>query len=157
MHTLITPVQALRLAFAPDECLTPDALTEADLAAAEVRYLHPVLGEALCERLRNADDRSFVDCFLAPPLALFARLLAQPRLDIRTGRTGTAAPRPDGAAAAPAEARRALRQSLLTEARSLLRQAVARIESDPAAFPDYHAGRNVLHRCSIHGKLVQTL
>ena len=155
MNTLITPAQVVRLAFAPDDLLPPDAIAEADIAAAEARYLLPVLGQQLHERLLTDNDRSFVDHYLAAPLALFVRLLVQPRLDVRTGRTGTAAPKSDAAAPAPADARRAVGEALRSEARALLRRAVARIEAYPATFPEYRPDRNVLHRCSLHGKLVQ--
>ena len=156
MNTLISPGQALRLAFAPDECLPPDAVTAADIAAAEERYLVPVLGRALHSRLLNDNDRSFVDGYLAAPLALYTRLLLQPRLDVRAGRSGTTVPKSDNASPAGAAACRSVRAALLTEARSLLRRAVARIESYPESFPEYRPAQNVLNRCSLHGKLVQT-
>lgn len=156
MNTLITPVQVVRLAFAPDDCLPPDAVAEADIAAAEQRYLVPVIGAALHQRLINDTDRSFVDHYLAAPLALYTRLLIQPRLDVRAGRGGTTAPNPSGASPAAAEARRAVRTALLTEARALLRRAVARIEAYPRSFPEYDARENVLNRCRLDGKLVQT-
>ena len=155
MNTLITPVQVVRLAFAPDDCLPPEAVAPADIAAAEARYVVPVLGQALHQRLLQAQDRTFVDDYLAAPVALFTRALIQPRLDIRSGRTGTTAPKSDHAAPAGDAARRALRSTLLTEARALLRRAVERIEADPAAFPEYAAGANILKRCSLDGKLVQ--
>lgn len=156
MNTLISPETVLRLAFAPDDCLPPDRIAAADIAAAEARYLVPVLGAALHERLLSESDRSFVDHYLAAPLALFTRVLIQPRLDLRAGRSGTTLPKPDDASPATAEARRAMRSALLTEARALLRRAVARIEAYPRSFPEYDPSRNVLNRCSLDGKLVQT-
>ena len=155
MQTLITPVQVVRLAFAPDDCLTPDAVAESDIAAAEARYLVPVIGEALHQRLLKAQDRTFVDDFLAAPVALFTRALIQPRLDIRAGRGGTTAPKSDKTVAAGDAARRSMRAAVLTEARTLLRRAVARIEAAPAAFPEYDPAQNVLKHCSLDGKLVQ--
>lgn len=44
MKTLITPLQVLRLAFGEGEYLPPESVTEADIAAAERRYLVPVIG-----------------------------------------------------------------------------------------------------------------
>lgn len=92
MNTLITPTQVVRLAFSPDESLPPEAVTDADIAAAAQRYLIPVIGSPLYERLMTEVDRSFIDHYVAAPLALFTRLLIQPRLDIRTGRCGTTSP-----------------------------------------------------------------
>lgn len=155
MITLITPAQVVRLAFPPDESLPPEAVTEADIAAATQRYLIPVIGTRLFDKLTTQIDRTFVDQYLAAPLALFTRVLIQPRLDIRTGRCGTTAPKHDGSTPATAEARRSLRQSLLAQARSLLARAVDRIELYPEEFRQYDPKQNVLKRCSLDGKLVQ--
>ena len=46
MNTLITPAQALRRAFTPDEPLPPATIDEAAVAAAEHRYIVPVIGKA---------------------------------------------------------------------------------------------------------------
>lgn len=155
MNTLITPTQVVRLAFSPDESLPPEAVTDADIAAAAQRYLIPVIGSPLYERLMTEVDRSFIDHYVAAPLALFTRLLIQPRLDIRTGRCGTTAPKYDGTTPAAEEARRMQRQALLTQARALLRRAVDRIELYPETFPEYDPKQNALKRCSLDGKLVQ--
>lgn len=156
-NTLISPLQVIRRAFAADACLPPDAVTEADVAAAEQRYLVPVIGHALHQRLlgslpANAD---FIERWIAPPLALCVRLLVQPRLDIRTGRCGTTAPQPADARAADASARRESRRALLAEADTLLHRLSDELDAHPETYPEYLPGENVLHRCSIHGKLVQ--
>ena len=39
MNTLITPAQAVALAFADGEYLAPESVTQSDIAAAEQRYL----------------------------------------------------------------------------------------------------------------------
>ena len=159
MNTLITAAQVIRLAFAPDDCLPPDAVAESDIAAAEARYLIPVIGQRLHQRLLKgaSADCTFVADHLAAPLALFTRALIQPRLDLRTGRSGSTVPKSDTATPAGDSARRALRAALLAEARALLRQAVTRIEELPATYPEYDPARNILKRCSLDGKLVQTL
>ena len=51
MKTLVTPLQALRLAFPEGEALPPGTVAEADIAAAERRYIVPVIGRALHARL----------------------------------------------------------------------------------------------------------
>ena len=155
MNTLITPAEVVRLAFPPDACLPPEAVTEADIAAAAQRYLIPVIGERLYKKQMTVLDRTFIDQYLAAPLALYTRLLIQPRLDIRTGRCGTTAPKPDGTSPATEEARRMQRQSLLTQARALLLRAVEQIELYPETYPQYDPKENILKRCSIDGKLVQ--
>ena len=43
MNTLITPAQAVALAFADGEYLAPESVTQSDIAAAEQRYLVPII------------------------------------------------------------------------------------------------------------------
>lgn len=156
MNTLITPIQVLKLAFGDGECLPPSTFTEAQIAAAEERHLVPVVGRALYERLLAGECPELVAGWLAAPIALFVRLAAQPRLDIRTGRTGTLAPYADSGRPADAEALRRMRRSLRTEARTLLRRAAARIAARPDLYPEYDPRRDILNRCSTDGDLVQT-
>ena len=155
MNVLISPEQVVRLAFAPDDCLPPELIADADIAAAAERYLFPVIGRELYDRLLMETNRTFVDQYLAAPLAFYTRLLVQPRLDIRTGRCGTPAPKFDGTTPATEEARRSLRNSLRREARELLLRAVARIEERADDYPEYDPKKNVLKRCTLDGKLVQ--
>ena len=72
MKTLISPTEALRRAFRSDESLAADMLIEADVVIAEQRYVRPVLGAALHDRLLRGDDAAFVQDFLAD-----ARLLSE--------------------------------------------------------------------------------
>ena len=44
MNTLITPAQAVASAFTDGEYLAPEAIGEGDIAAAEQRYIVPVIG-----------------------------------------------------------------------------------------------------------------
>lgn len=155
MKTLITPSEALRRAFG-DEYLPPETLAEADITAAEERYLAPVLGPALHEKLLAGGYPSFVADYLAAPVALFTRALIQPRLDIRTDRGGATAPSTAYARPADAEARRRQRRALLAEARILLRRAARHLADHRDAFPEYDPDNDPLNRCSLDGHLVQT-
>lgn len=155
MKTLVTPLQVARTAFGNDEYLSAESISEADIAAAETRYIRPVLGAALHERLLDGDRPDFTSDYLAPAVVLYTRLVVQPRLDIRTDRCGTTAPRPDGAQPADAAARRHRRRALLTEARTLLRRASRYLAEHREEFPEYDPQCDILNRCSIDGGLVQ--
>ena len=104
------------------------------------------------ERLLAGDHADFADEYLAAPLALYVRYLITPQLDLRHGQGGTVQPRSDGFAAASDATLRRSRRALLKTARRLLRRASDYLESHAAQFPQ----ANVLNRCSIDGKLVQT-
>ena len=92
MNTLITPAQAVASAFTDGEYLAPEAIGEGDIAAAEQRYIVPVIGRAFHEKLLAGLHAGFTAEYLAAPVALFTRIAVQPRLDIRTGQCGTVAP-----------------------------------------------------------------
>ena len=152
---LISPSRALRLAFGAEEPLPPGTVTEADIAAAEERYIRPVIGRQLHERLLAGDYPTLVDDFLAAPTALFVRVMIQPRLDIRTGRGGTASPYADDARPADAEQLRVRRQALLAEARTLLRRAARHLTAHRDEYPEYDPHQDILNRCSLDGNFVQ--
>ena len=140
MNTLITPAQAVASAFTDGEYLAPEAIGEGDIAAAEQRYIVPVIGRAFHEKLLAGLHAGFTAEYLAAPVALFTRIAVQPRLDIRTGQCGTVAPK--SGSYQPADA--------------LLRRAAEYLEAHAAEFPEYDPDNNILKRCTTDGNLIQT-
>lgn len=155
MNTLITPLQVLRLAFGEGEYLPPETVTEADIAAAEQRYLVPVIGQALYEKLLDGSHADFRTEYLAAPAALFTRLALQPRLDIRTGQCGTTAPKTACGQPADKTALRELQRALRAQARTLLRRAAGHLRTHRKEFPEYAPEKDILERCSTDGGFVQ--
>ena len=151
MKSLITPLEVVRRAFGSGECIAPDAVTEADIIAAEERYLRPILGDALHDRLLEGAYEEFRQDYLATCTALFVRVFIQPRLDTRTSTLGTLSPKSDNGTAADPATRRYLRHNLRTEANTLLRRAVRYLEAHRTEYPEYDAHENLFYRCSIDG------
>lgn len=110
MNTLITPAQAVASAFTDGEYLAPEAIGEGDIAAAEQRYIVPVIGRAFHEKLLAGLHAGFTAEYLAAPVALFTRIAVQPRLDIRTGQCGTVAPKSGSYQPADAQSLRELQR-----------------------------------------------
>ena len=79
MKTLITPAEAVTLAFGTGEYVAPEAIAEADIAAAERRYIVPVVGRKLHARLAEGGYAEFTAEYLAAPVALWTRVLVPPR------------------------------------------------------------------------------
>lgn len=154
MKTLITPSEVARLAFADGMYLTPDAVTAADVAAAEQRYLIPVVGQKLYDKLL-AGTYAELRAELAPALALCTRLSVQPRLDIRTGRCGTAAPRTEGFQPAPESSLRSVRQSLRRQSRDLLRRLSEYLTAHNTQYREYDPRQDIFNRCTTDGGIVQ--
>ena len=156
MQTLITPTVVVALGLrrrrvhrTRNRLRSGDRRRAGDLPA-------PRDGRRVFELSSAGDHADFADEYLAAPLALYVRYLIAPQLDLRHGQGGTVQPRSD-------ELRGGLRRNaapqpprLLKTARRLLRRASDYLESHAAQFPLYDPQANVLNRCSIDGKLVQT-
>ena len=155
MNTLITPAQAVALAFTDGEYLAPEAIGEGDIAAAEQRYIVPVIGRAFHEKLLAGPHAGFTAEYLAAPVALFTRIAVQPRLDIRTGQCGTTAPKSAYAQPAGDTARRHLRRALLAQARTLLHRAAEHLRAHRDEFPEYDPENDIFNRCTTDGGFVQ--
>lgn len=155
MNTLVTPLQVLKLAFAEGDYLPTDTITEADIAAAEQRYIVPVIGPALYEKLLGGAYADFRADYLAAPAALFTRVSLQPRLDLRTGQGGTTAPKSDTGQPAGDKARRDLLRTLRAEARAMLRRASLHLREHRSEYPEYDPVHDILNRCSTDGGIVQ--
>ena len=136
--------------------LAPEAIGEGDIAAAEQRYIVPVIGRAFHEKLLAGLHAGFTAEYLAAPVALFTRIAVQPRLDIRTGQCGTVAPKSGSYQPADAQSLRELQRSLRRQARTLLRRAAEHLEAHAAEFPEYDSDNNILKRCTTDGNLIQT-
>lgn len=155
MKTLITPLQVLKLAFGEGEYLPPETVAEADIAAAEQRYIVPVIGRAFYEKLLEGFYPEFRTAYLEAPAALFTRVVLQPRLDIRTGQCGTAAPKTACGQPAAETALRALLRALRAQARTLLRRAAEHLRAHRDEFPEYDPENDILKRCTTDGGFVQ--
>ncbi len=154
METLITPLQVLKTAFGDGEMLPPETVAAADIAAAEERWIVPAIGRKLHAKLLAGAHAQFCADYLAAPVAFFTRTLVQPRLDIRTDRTGTAAPRSSYGQPANDEALRQQHRRLLQEARTLLRRATEHLRTHAADYPDYDPDNDPTARCTIESGIV---
>lgn len=154
MNPLITPAQVLALAFTDGESPSPDAVPAAEILVAEVRHIAPVAGRRLLDRLRAGAYPELLEEYVAPALALFVRAALAPRLAVRSGQYGCVQPRSEYYAAASDAQAGALRESLVESARTLLVRLSDHLDAARDDYPEYVPGRNVLHRCRIHGDYV---
>lgn len=154
MKTLTTPLQVLRTAFGADEPLPPSAIAEADIAAAETRWIIPAIGPRLYKKLLAGAHPEFCNEYLAAPIAFYTRALLQPRLDVRTDRNGTTTPKTANGQPADDKARCNLRRHLLRQARTLLTRATDYLDEYAALYPEYEPEANPAARCSLASGIV---
>ena len=76
------------LAFADGGYLPPEAIGTVDIAAAEARYLLPVTGPALWQKLAEGEYPTLREEFAAPAAACAVRVAMQPALDLHGGAGG---------------------------------------------------------------------
>ena len=95
MNRLITPRQVVDLAFGEAEYLSEQAVSDADIVAATSRYVVPIVGEELAERLAEGEYSELLNEYVAPALAAAVRYMIQPLISLRTGDSGLVAPKGD--------------------------------------------------------------
>ncbi len=154
MDLLITPAQVAETAFRAPDFITPDAVPEATILAAQQKFVRPVLGVALCDALCRGEYSSLLADYIALPLALYTKMLMLPRLAVQAGAAGVVEAHGANLARAGEVRLNAAIRRLRGDAAALMRRAVEHIESVPDAYPEYDSRENILNRCSIEGGVV---
>ena len=154
MENLISPEEVASMAFAPLDHITTDDINPLTIACAQERFIVPILGEAMIEALLRGDYADLADKWVCPALALYTRALMMPALALRTSAAGVVKSGNQYLDAATENELRSLRRSTLAQATTLLRKAVARIESAPDHYPESDPRMNLWRRCRIDGGVV---
>ena len=154
MTTLITPREVIDLAFTESGYLPPEAIGTTDITAAEARYLIPITGAALWQRLSEGDYPELRSAYAAPAAACAVRVAVQPALDLRSGSGGTTVPKSSACQPAGKEQLIAARRTLRTRLSALLQSLSDHLDTHTSDYPEYNPEENVLHRVLIAGGIV---
>lgn len=154
MTPLATPCEVIDLAFADTGYLPADALSPADIAAAEHRYIVPVTGRRLWQRLAEGAYPELKEDYVLPAAASAVRLAVQPTLDLRSGLGGTTVPRTSASQPAERERIAAARRSLRARLSVQLRTLSDHLDSHRKEFPEYDPATDVLRRVLVAGGIV---
>lgn len=150
MNTLITPTDVMQLAFSSDELYNTSVITNLDIAAAEERYLHPIVGRALYDKLLKGNYPSLTSDYVAPMVAAWTRYIVEPLLASRCDVCMAT-----GGSSADNEATTERCRSLRLRARTLSRALAEHLNTQASDYPEYNPDTNPLNRCSIDGNIVQ--
>lgn len=156
MITLSTPAEVAASAFSAAEYIPEEAITAADIAAAERHGIIPVTGRALYERLAAGGYPTLLEEFVKPALAASVRVAIQPLLAVRCGACGIVIPRSESIEPADAKQRKEVIQVLRRRASELRRRLSDELERNAETYPEYTSRDNILNRCTIYGDIVQT-
>ena len=155
--TLTDAAEVTAVAFAETEYMPETAVSTAVIAVAEERYIVPVVGRALYEKMLEGQYGTLREEYVVPAAAFFTRLEMQPLTNVRSGRFGTAVPYSENCR--PADRRQILdlRHTLREKGRTLLRRLSDHLERHADDYPEYSSQHNILNRCSTDGGIVQIL
>lgn len=159
MKTILTPQEVLNLAFAAGEHLPAEALCREQIVAAEERYVRPILGRGLYEKLLDGEYAELCAEYVRPLAAYATKRLVLPQLKIRIALCGVVEPRPEGWQSASEEALEAADRALRLQIESLSRRLHGQLETlhKAGSLPDYRPEESIRNRCCNHGGLIQIL
>ena len=155
MNRLITPEQVIQSAFGEAEYLSAQAVSDADIVAATSRYIAPILGDELVQRLADGHYAELLEEYVAPALAAAVRYMVQPLINLRTGDSGLVAPKGEYFAAPSKQATAELQQRLKCRMRELLRRLSDHLNGNSKSYAEYNYECNILNRCLTDGGVVQ--
>lgn len=144
MKTIISPSELLGYIFASGENYNYSMVMEVDIAIAESRYLLPIVGETLYNKLLSGGYSELMKEYVAPMLGAWTRYIIEPMLAERCGLDH---------GAEPIDNARLLR--LRSAALSLSQRLSYYLNSKCDSFPEYNPCDNPLNHCSIDGNIVQ--
>jgi hypothetical protein len=148
MSTLINVEDVMRLAFTAEEGCRGHVVSELDIYVAECRYLVPVIGRALYNKLLEGEYGELLEGYVAPALAAWVRYIVEPFLAARCWDGHLPA-----TGASLVEIERVVMQCRKRIAEALTRRLVRHI--DEVEYVEYNIEDSSLNRCSIDGGIVQ--
>ena len=155
MKNLITNEQVISLAFGDGEYIAPEAVLDADIAAAIFRYIVPIVGTKLYEEMVDGAHASLVEDYVAPALAIAVRTMIQPALNVRTGQTGLHIPTSARSDTSTRSTTQALQRSLRARRQTLLKRLSNHLKTHASEFASYDASHDIMQHCSTDGGIIQ--
>ena len=130
--SIIEPSEVRLIAFAGVAGLPDEVVSATNIEYAISRYIEPVMGHKLLERVSKGEYEQLKKCYLQGVVAQYVRYVS--------------------GYDAQSEA-----ACVLARARQMLGELSSHLESNRALYPEYDGAKNTLNRCKIHGNMVQIL
>ena len=152
---IISSSEVVQIAFSDGGYIAPETIAEADIAVATERWITPVVGEPLLQAVRAGKYATLRDDYLAPAIALYTRLLVQPRLNGATSQLGLSVVSAPTQRAADEALRAEVQRAVKERARAALKRLSAYLEEHQSEHKEYDRRSNILNRVSCDGGFVQ--
>ncbi|MBQ2373758.1 MAG: hypothetical protein II299_01425 [Alistipes sp.] len=153
--SIVTPAEVIALAFSDGGYVAAENIGEVDIATAVRRWVKPVVGEALLGAVTLSRYKELRDEYLKPTVALYTRLLVQPRLNAVTSQLGLTVAAGASSKVAEASLREEHLRAIKTRAHAALRALSDYLNDHVEEISEYNPKENVLNRCSCDGGFVQ--
>lgn len=150
MRSLVTPEEVVSVAFAADHVITASNITILDILATESRFLCPILGRALYDKLRAGGYPELLSEYVVPQVAAWTRYVVEPVLSERCDYD-----RSRDYSDADYKMNRQLLMQLRSTAQAMSRRLTDYLNANAATIPEYDADANPLNRCMMYGDVVQ--
>lgn len=137
MKLLMTPAEVAAACFGGDANIAAEYITDTAIAAAQRRYLRPVLGESLCAAVGDGRYGDLCSDYLKPALALYVKKMVLPLLSAQPGILGVVSYSGQGFGAASDKEVAALARAAKTEADIVMRMCVEYLETSSTDYPEY--------------------
>ena len=144
MEIIVTQSEVLRSAFTSEEFVNASVVLESDIAAVELRYLLPILGRELYDKLTVGAYTALRTGYVVPMVAAWTRYTIEPMLSQRCGICHSSD-----------EVSRETLSRLRHIAKTYSRELTEYLNTHRAEFAEYNPDNNPLNRCSIDGNIVQ--
>ena len=154
MNPLITSTEVAALAFGSSPESNLEYISESAIVTAQEKFIRPVVGAALYEKLEQGDYATLLDEHLKPALAHYVRYLILPSIASQVGSIGVIQGRGPNFSAVSSQTLKALCRRARADATTLMRRAVRHIENSLSEYPEYSPAENVLKRVSIEADIV---
>ena len=115
----------------------------------------PVVGKELLGKIAEGEYTELKSDYVAPAVALYTRLLVQPRFNAATSQLGLSVPAGTHKAAEKS-LRGELQRALKTRAQMALRRLSDYLDANAKQFAEYTPSKNILKHCSCSGGIVIT-
>ncbi|MBR5877161.1 MAG: hypothetical protein IKZ11_01190 [Alistipes sp.] len=155
MDNIISAERVIELAFADGGYIPKEIVSQADIRLATERWVKPVVGQELLQRVLAGDYVELREEYIVPVVALYTRLVVQPKINVMSSFGGLTSAHSSSRKASDETSRKELQSRLREDAHSLLRALSDYLNQNQAQFKEYKKSENILNRCSTDGGFVQ--
>ena len=152
-NLLITPDEAIELAFSPHDRIDPALLTDTRIEAAQLKFLAPALGK-LYATLANGSYETFCREYIKPAAAYFVKYHIFLHLSVWIGNDGIVRLNPGGSTPADSAEIGRLRRESRETAYLLLSKAFTYLRNHSEDFPEIDPRNFKRKRLRMNGGII---